>query len=193
MRKLLVIISLALLLAGFNWSAFQKETLRENGDMVLLELAPVDPRALLMGDYMTLDYRMNREVNRALRDAQSNSSAEEPLGMSRYDLMDSLPEDGTVIVRLDDNKVASFMRLDDGSPLAQDEQRLFFRVRNGQVHLAASAYFFQEGYAKDYERARYGELRVEKNGKNLLVHMRDKDLKRIEPEKMKAEKTKTAE
>lgn len=185
MRNLLVLATLALLLLGFNWSAFQKEQLMENGDIVLLELAPVDPRALLMGDYMTLDYRMNREVTRALLAAQG-----EDRGMSSYERRSRLPEDGVAIVRLDQNKVAALVRMDDGNPLAQDERRLFFRVRNGDAHLAASAYFFQEGYAKDYERARYGELRVEKSGKNLLVHMRDKDLKRIEPEKVKAEKTK---
>ena len=185
MRKLLVLATLALLLLGFNWSAFQKEQLVEKGDIVLLELAPVDPRALLMGDFMTLDYRMNREVTRALLAAQGEAG-----NMNRYERRSKMPEDGVAIVRLDRNNVAALLRLDDGSPLAQDEHRLFFRVRNGDAHLAASSYFFQEGYAKDYERARYGELRVEKNGKNLLVHMRDKDLKRIEPEKMKAEKAK---
>lgn len=181
MRKLFVFATIAALLLGFNLAAHHNEQLMQNGDIVLLELAPVDPRALLMGDYMALNYRIAREVSGALHAAQDRTGA-----VSDRERRRNLPGNGTAIVRLDQNSVAAFARLDDGSPLARDEHRLFFRVRNSGVRLAAAAYFFQEGYAKDYARARYGELRVDKNGRNLLVHMRDENRERIEPEKMKA-------
>ncbi len=177
MRKGIVLATLVLLLVGFNWSALNKEGLRRDGAVVLLELAPIDPRALLLGDFMVLNYRLNRTATDALRAAHPRVSADRR-DLGRY----PLPEDGLAVLRLNADRVASFSRLDDGSPLAPDELRVFFRVRSGEVLLAASAFFFQEGYAKDFDQARYGELRVGPNGKSLLVHLRDKDLRRIGPQ-----------
>ena len=40
-----------------------------------------------------------------------------------------------------------------------------------------NAYFFEEGTAKRYEAAQYGELRVAPDGELLLTGLRGKDLK----------------
>ena len=87
------------------------------------------------------------------------------------------------IVRLDANKVAEFIRLDDDIPLQGDEQRLYFRVRPGGAKIAATAFYFQEGYSSDFDRAEYGELRVNAKGRSLLVHMLDSNLAHIQPQK----------
>ena len=49
MRKGLILAALLVLTAGFTWSVSQQEALMRDGRVVLLELAPVDPRALMMG------------------------------------------------------------------------------------------------------------------------------------------------
>jgi uncharacterized membrane-anchored protein len=164
-RTLLVAAVLILLPAGFAWSALKMEKLREEGAVVLLELEPADPRALLMGDYMDLNYSLNREVENALKEEEETAT------------------EGLLIVRLDKNRVASFARIDDGTPLDEDELRLRFRRRSRHVQTAAEAFFFQEGDAEAYSFARYGELRVGKNGGSLLLYLLDNDLQRIVPEK----------
>ena len=55
-------------------------------------------------------------------------------------------------------------------------------MRNGAVKVATNAFFFQEGHAQAYEAARYGEFRVNENGKLLLAAMFDGNLERIQPE-----------
>jgi hypothetical protein len=68
--------------------------------------------------------------------------------------------------------VASFVRLDDGTPLAADELRVRYRIRDGRPKFATNAFFFQEGDAELYDAARYGEFRVDDDGELLLTGLR---------------------
>jgi uncharacterized membrane-anchored protein len=177
MRNLFVAATLVLFLAGFAWSVCKKEGQIKNGETLIVRLVPRDPRAFLLGDYMALNYAMNREVDTAL--SARYADAKDPHGQ--------LPGDGIAVVRLDPDKVASFVRLDDGSPLQDDERRLHFRVRGHKARIAAPAFYFQEGSAEDFDRAQYGELRVDADGASLLVHLLDDELARIQPQKVKTE------
>lgn len=135
----------------------QKETLLAGGRVVLMPLAPVDPRSLMQGDYMDLRYRVATDYFDAL------DHATEPA------------DRGTLIVRLDAAGVATFSRLDAGGPLAPDEQRLKYRNHAGFARFGAESYFFEEGRADDYATAKYGELRVSEDGDALLAGLRDSD------------------
>jgi uncharacterized membrane-anchored protein len=53
---------------------------------------------------------------------------------------------------------------------------LRYRVRNGELKFATNAFFFQEGTAKRYEGARYGEFRVAPDGELLLTGLRGTEL-----------------
>jgi len=186
MRKIIAVAVIVLFLAGFAWSVRAKEEQVKNGDTVVVRLAPRDPRAFLLGDYMALNYALNREVEDALDRQRPGGGDPQPAWRNRKDASE-WPRDGVAVVRLDAGKVASFVRLDDGAPLRDDEHRLYFRVREGRVKIAAAAFYFQEGYAKDFDRAQYGELRVNAQGKSLLVHLLDDKLQRIQPRKTKTE------
>lgn len=199
MRKILIVVVIGLLLAGLTWSAAQHEALRSNGREVLLALTPVDPRALLMGDYMALDFDLNRDVDRALADKYGK--ADSPFHRRGQELVHyanaSWPSQGLAVVRLADGTTQAqkaemngaplpagtlaFVRLDDGSPLAAGEYYLLYRVRWQRAHVAARAFYFQEGYAKDYEKARYGLLRLGADGRQLLMNLTDDEGKPIQP------------
>jgi len=175
MRKIIVLAVIVLFLAGFAWSARTREEQLTNGDTVRVRLAPRDPRAFLLGDYMALNYALNREVDAALgRHAGGQALRQQP-------------RDGVAVVRLDADRVASFVRLDDGQPLRENEHRLYFRVRERGAQIAASAFYFQEGYAADFDRAAYGELRVDAEGRSLLVRLLDDRLQWIQPRRAKPE------
>jgi len=83
------------------------------------------------------------------------------------------------VLQVDERGVAKFKRFDDGTPLAADELRIRYRVRADEVKFATNAFFFQEGHAKIYERARYGEFRVAADGECLLTGMRSEKLERL--------------
>lgn len=59
-RTIVILLNLVLLLGFFNWSVVQKEETLAKGRLVLLELAPVDPRSLMQGDYMRLNYAIRQ-------------------------------------------------------------------------------------------------------------------------------------
>jgi uncharacterized membrane-anchored protein len=156
MRKWLIAVSTVVVLAVINAGIWQREAQLQSGTIVLLELAPVDPRALMQGDYMRLAYHVARDAfpDRAV----------------------SAPADGRIVVAVDDRNVATFRRRDDGAALAANELALRYRRRGTELKFATDAYFFEEGHAADFAGARYGEFRVAGNGEMILVGLRDKDL-----------------
>lgn len=62
--KIVLATNLILVLVFFAFSVMQKETLIAKGTEVLLRLAPVDPRSLMQGDYMALNYEVLDKVDR---------------------------------------------------------------------------------------------------------------------------------
>ena len=91
------------------------------------------------------------------------------------DLADN--EEGFITVILDEKSVGQFAGFYQGETLAQNQVKMQYRVRDGNVKFATNAFFFQEGTAHLYEQARYGEFRVASNGELLLNNLRDKDYK----------------
>ena len=83
---------------------------------------------------------------------------------------------GNVVVSLDENHVAKFVRVHQGENLQEGEYLLFYRKR-GEFRLGAESFMFQEGDAKLYEKARYGELKVDASGASILVGLRGEDFK----------------
>jgi uncharacterized membrane-anchored protein len=163
MRRIVTLVAGLAILVLANHSIYSRERLLAEGRVVLLELAPVDPRSLMQGDYMALRFRAaNEAFGRRAREGLA---------------------DGHIVLQMDANGVGKFARLDDGAPLAADEVRIRYRVREEQVKFATNAYFFQEGHAKYYERARYGEFRVAPDGECLLTGMRGAKLEPLGPPK----------
>jgi uncharacterized membrane-anchored protein len=149
MRRIVAVAAGVLVLAIVNWTIYARERHLAEGRVVLLQLAPVDPRSLMQGDYMALAF------------AVANAPG-----------LRERPTDGRMIVALDARGVGRFVRRDDGSPLAPDEIALRYRVREGRVKFGSNAFFFQEGRGGDYAGARYGELRVSPSGEVLLTGLR---------------------
>lgn len=171
MPKKIAIGSLIFILVLVNWSIVSKEKHLAEGKTVYLELAPVDPRSLMQGDYMALRFRLADEVYTALPKSTDRR-------LWRHDIEAS---DGLVVTRLDERNIAAFKSLYKDQSLSNNDILLRYRVRNGAVKFATNAYFFQEGHGKYYQPARYGQFRVDHNGELLLVALYDKDLNRLEP------------
>jgi len=160
-RKAIALVAGLAVLAAANYTVHQRERHLADGTVVLLELAPVDPRSLMQGDYMALRFAVADE-----------SFGRGPVEQAR---------DGHIVVALDPRGVGSFVRHDDAAPTAPGEVRLRYRIRNRQLKLATNAFFFQEGHAEHYEPARYGEFRVAPSGELLLTHLRGERLERLGP------------
>ena len=162
MKNIIFICTTILALAAVPFLIIQKESTLAEGRTMLLRLAPRDPRSLMQGDYMTLRYAMASEVPSA-----------------------QLENKGCLVITLNTNKVATFVRLHKDEKLQDNEYLLAYRKR-GELRLGAESFMFQEGDAEVYARARYGELKVDKEGTSVLVGLCGEDfqpLKRKTPVK----------
>ena len=173
MRSAIALIACAAVLALIDFSVAGKESHLATGRVVYLELAPIDPRSVMQGDYMALRFRIANDARPAMRRSDS------PERGNFFGARDLASADGRIVAALDDRSIATFRRLDDRTPQAADEILLRYRVREGTVKFATNAFFFQEGTAKRYEAARYGEFRVAADGEMLLTGLRGKDLERL--------------
>lgn len=149
--RLWTVLGVALLLVLLNGSIFHKERIQRDGELVYLQLAPVDPRSLIQGDYMALRFQLVEQMGH----------------------LNGLEGDiNQVPVVLDAQRVASL----DQDPSAAG-LKLRYRIRNGQIWLGTNAFFFEEGRAERYAKARYGEFRVDREtGEAVLVGLRDAQL-----------------
>lgn len=159
LRNTIMLIVALLTIVLVNGLIIQKERLVSHGQTIFLELAPVDPRSLIQGDYMRLRYALAQDVR-----------GRNP------------PADGYLVLRVDERNIASLVRIHDSqTPLAEGELLLRYRVRDRNVRLAAKSFFFQEGHAQYYATARYGELRVAESGECVLVGLRGPSLEPLGP------------
>ncbi|MGN5291536.1 GDYXXLXY domain-containing protein [Aeromonas sp. 11P] len=154
-RQLALLLSGLAILAGINATVWRYEHAMSSGEVVLLRLAPVDPRSLMQGDYMRLNYEIARELtSRDARTTQNKGS-------------------NTLVIRLDAHQVATLVADGKQDRLASDERILQVHQSERQWQIGPDAYFFEEGSGEQYEAARYGEFRLQADGKTLLVGLRD--------------------
>nr|WP_321271823.1 GDYXXLXY domain-containing protein [Alcaligenes faecalis] len=176
-----VLLGTVLVLGVANVAIVQKERILSDGQTVLLELAPVDPRSLMQGDYMSLNFALSQTLS-----ALSWGLPKDVL--AKMDAQQWV----VVAVQLDANKVAQLKGVyleQDGQerlwseegPVAEpsDVMRLRMRRHRSNWTPGTDAWFFAEGSADRFDAARYGEFAVVEGGQSLLRAMLDKDRKEI--------------
>ncbi|MGR3808656.1 GDYXXLXY domain-containing protein [Pasteurella testudinis] len=72
----LAVLTLLLTLAIGNFSIQKYENVLHNGKTVILALAPIDPRSIMQGDYMELNYDLLNEVRSAIDKQQEDKRIE---------------------------------------------------------------------------------------------------------------------
>ncbi len=161
-KTILILLNLGGLLILFNKSLLHKEETLANGTLVLLELAPVDPRSLMQGDYMRLDYAIVRE-NRRLNIKSDNLKS------------------GYCVIEIDDKGIARKKRF-QANVLPKSDSEYCIRFTNklyDGINIGAESYFFEEGSAEKYEEAKYGGLMVDDKGNSILVGLFNAELEEI--------------
>lgn len=173
-RSILLWGGLLLALAVANHGIFQRERILSDGRVLLLELAPVDPRSLMQGDYMALRFAAVADIQKALHpewSAGGNAAVLRQMGGwgSRGSNLN-----GYAVFALDPEGVGRFVRIQPAPrPVATGEVAVRYRERSWwEIRIASNAWFFPEGQGERYAPAKYGELRVNDDGEALLSGMR---------------------
>lgn len=185
------------LLGAVNYKVQQFEDVLATGKPVVLKIAPVDPRSLMQGDYMVLNYAILSEFQQSqfLPEPESNESLETSESIDASESNETIETTETtgidesspsekkayILVHLDQNHVATFC--EEQSEIPTDFKHctpnvyLPIRYKGGWLpELPSQDYFFAEGKGEHYAQAEYAEYRF-KDGILLLARLLDKDLK----------------
>ena len=158
-KWIIILVNLIGLLVFFNYSIVEKERLLSEGELILLELAPVDPRSLMQGDYMRLRYAISENIN-----------------------YDSISKRGFYVVKLNENGIANKVRIQENKFPLNENEFLIKYTSDGvwSINIGAESFFFQEGDAEKYEKVAYGGVSVDNEGNTLLIGLYDEHRSKIE-------------
>ncbi len=152
LTQLALAVAVLLILAASALSIWRFEHTLATGQTVILELAPVDPRSIMQGDYMALAFAIDRQ------------------------LPDNAAEFNYAWLNLSAQGVASLHSLSNDLPTQDALTGVLLRQRDGIYSVGPNAFFFTEGSAAIYQQARYGQFKVASSGKALLTGLLDNDL-----------------
>ncbi|MFD0701266.1 GDYXXLXY domain-containing protein [Myroides pelagicus] len=180
-----------LIVCFFLYSVWEKEKIVKQGQLVLLELAPVDPRSLMQGDYMRLNYAIsqrNSAFDRTIFSGEERPDVESDIAANQQEVDQQTQSKsyqakrGYVLLTVGQDAVGHFEYLTDKITTKQENQ-VYVKIFNNtswNYNIGAESYFFQEGEAEKFEKAKYGGLRVDDKGNSVLVGMYDQQKKLIE-------------
>ncbi len=144
MKSKLLLGTLCLILLFFNVIIYKQEQLLTQGDVLFFKLNPRDPRSLLQGDYMQLNYAISDSITAAYNALMQQHG--------------TLPLRGQAIITLNKDNIALFHSIAPEDYLPQKHEFLlpFTYKRNRAVPTLSHSYFFEEGTAQLFAQAKYG-------------------------------------
>lgn len=174
----LAIFSIALfcgLIAQHEWHLRDSQS-------IYVELAPADPRSILQGDYMALNYDLHFSAlaaEKRLEQSEPKISIQDFENQSRVLSYVQLDEKGRVVR-------SSF----DRSALDQPRSAQLI-LKNPQntfegLYPATNSFMFAEGLEPCYRDAKFAELKLKENGEALLADLVDQNLKSLNCENRKS-------
>ena len=179
MKKMIPLYLALFSIALFLGMIARHEWRLAHSDSIFVRLMPADPRSLLQGDYMALNYQLYFS------------------GLAPQD--DSFPARSSAEVAAEDFKnkpqVLAYVQLDgqrrviktgfDEKMLAAypaSSAKLILKNPNNSfesLYPAADSFLFAEGLEPCYRNARFAELKVQANGQPLLAGLADENLKAL--------------
>lgn len=151
------VITLVGVLGLANYSIDNNERILREGQPIILALAPLDPRSIMQGDYMELNFALLNDVDVDMDE-------------SRYAYL-YLKADEQGVMQICHSSV-----IQEAS--ANCPNAIWIKAKRGdwQWRLSTHQYFFPEGLASYFEQARYGEFRRAEDGTILLKQLLDEKL-----------------
>ena len=157
MKKILVILNLIILMLIFGYMVIKEEqNLKKT--TYYIKTRPVDPRSLMQGDYMILNYEILEEARRKKTDLKT----------------------GYIRVKINESNIAEFIRIDEKYLEPSENKHSIKFYKNGRnIDIGVNSYLFQEGTGRRFQRAVYSEVIELKNGNIRLKFLLDSNFKRI--------------
>ncbi|MBE3646142.1 hypothetical protein CPY53_12640 [Paenibacillus polymyxa] len=156
LSPLLIAIVIVLQLGIIGYQTAKSETLLATGASVKLKLAPIDPRSLLQGDYVALNYDISTPPSK-------NPLQEKDWNRGKVKVVLTPDSQGVYI--------ADHL-YQDGEKLAHHEIVLNGQWNGSRILYGIENYFIPEGTGRTVEQnAHYAYIRVSRNGDALLERL----------------------
>lgn len=175
-KPTIALCTLFFMLLPLNYKVWQFEDVLATGKPVVLEIAPVDPRSLMQGDYMSLSYDILTDIR-----TQLNQSRKEVETSNNDDIIQKQRSKRLyALIHQDERGIATLCRVESRIPTDFFDcvPDVYLPINNADwmLKLPSQEYFFAEGKGWYYVQAKYVEYRF-KDGILLLDRLLDKDLK----------------
>ncbi|MFK2826091.1 GDYXXLXY domain-containing protein [Bacillus sp. B190/17] len=155
-----VLLVLQLVFIGFT--AWQKEQLLKNGELIALQLEPLDPRSLLQGDYVQLNYA----VHTAYQNEQQNGRfIEGKIHVQLEQTAEQVPYHGKYVAVY---KPVHFTKADQPAVVNEKTVTIQGKARYGNINLGIEHFFIPENTGVKWEDKNIALVRVAENGDALL-------------------------
>ncbi len=149
------------------------------GDSIYVKLSPLDPRSLIQGDYMALNYELffiNLEA--ADKDWEINKTSltrnqRHIYNQARITIWVETDQQGRITKSAFDANDLVHPR-----PLIVKNPSNYMR----SLYPAANSFLFAEGLAQCYQRATYAHLKVNNKGAPILMELVNDDLQSLDCE-----------
>ena len=179
-----LVLTALLAIAYVNLNAWQSQQIKLRGEILFLELAPVDPLSLVQGQYMRLRFGVEKRYDSTQQDQQiiqnnrGNVLAIISLDDKRIGTLTGLlapnqwqqqPRGGDVLLLQIDAQLTES---------SGDLDSLHFH----SIRIQQNSFLFQENTEDRYAQAKYGMFRVRENGRYVLVDLADEHLRPLTPQ-----------
>jgi hypothetical protein len=180
MRAIVFWLTLAAILLALNVTIARRQGLLNpgGGTTMRLKLAEYNHTFYAKSNSLTLWFEVAQQVSPYLSPIQPPSGP--PAGVAPAP---KLEPSGFLVVTLDANQVASFVRVHAGEALLPGEHLLRYRVNNTWLTVGVESFTCESGHEVYYAAAQYAEFRVAPNGDCVLVRLLDPKFKPLGPKK----------
>lgn len=159
---------------------FKNELHLKNSESIYVSLQPVDPRSILQGDYMALNYQLYFAPQNSTHENtnQSNINSEDHI-FSGYYFDEIIKNKSSVVtyVELDSQRRVIHTRFE--LPQKVRTYRLILQNPNNRysrLYPASKSFLFAEGLADCYQQAKYAEFKVDEQGNAILTALKGDQL-----------------
>lgn len=181
MKKIIPLVIAMLSIVFFIGLILKNEQNLKHSDSVYVRLAPVDPRSLIQGDYMVLNYDLSfwglPEQNNQTDIPTSDIVIQNKPKFIAYVALDA--QRRVVKTSFDPRLLEMYPTSSHRLMLKNPSNRL------SALYPASNSFLFAEGLAECYQEAQYAEFKVDERGSAILASLRGEDLKDLACEKRK--------
>ncbi len=160
-RDATLFIATIMIFVIFNVMIYQKQKILRTGETVYLSIAPVDPRSLMQGDYMTFRYLLEDDIKKVATPATQG---------------------GYLVIATNENGVGEFVKFYQGETLNTNEKLLQYRFHPNNFApytIKPNTFFFQEKLQPNFQQAKFAVFHYQGEKNYLLTGLADQERKII--------------